>query len=182
MDITPFKQQMEKAVAYLESEFKSLQVGRATPALIENIDVEASYGMMKINQVGHITTMDNVTLKVECRDKNELKHVEKAIYDANIWLTPKNEWSYIMIKIPALTLERREQITKQIKAMGEDAKGNIRATRQDAMKKNDAMEKAKEISEDDQKRNEKEIDALTKSMNEKIDTLVKMKSEEVMKI
>lgn len=84
--------------------------------------------------------------------------------------------------MPALTQERRLEITKQVKAMGEDIKGRIRVTRQDAMKDNKTIFDNKEIGEDEKNRNEKEIDTLTKGMNEKVDELVKNKSEEVMTV
>lgn len=77
---------------------------------------------MKIPQIGHVTLMDAQTIKIEPRDKNELKHVEKAIYDANAGLTPQNEGTYIIIKVPPLTQERRMEIAKQVKAMGEEVK------------------------------------------------------------
>jgi len=101
---------------------KALQIGRASAGLVENITVEASYGPMKIPQIAHVTLMDGQTIKIEPRDKNEVKHVEKAIYDANVGLTPQNDGGYILVKIPALTQERRIEITKQVKAMGEDIK------------------------------------------------------------
>jgi ribosome recycling factor len=182
MDITPYKQQMDKAIAYFEWELKALQVGRASAGLVENITVEASYGPMKIPQIAHVTLMDAQTIKIEPWDKNEVKHVEKAIYDANVWLTPQNDGGYILVKIPALTQERRTEIAKQVKAMGEDIKGRIRVARQDAMKDNKTVFDAKEIGEDEKNRNEKEIDHLTKTMNEKVDELVKNKSEEVMTV
>lgn len=182
MDFNPYKQQMNNSVQYLSNELKWLQIGRASAGLVENINVEASYGTMKIPQIWHVTVMDWQTLKIEPRDKNETKHIEKAIYDANAWLTPQNEWWYIIIKIPALTQERRVEITKQVKAMGEEIKARIRTTRQDAMKETKKMLDAKEIGEDEHKRNEKEIDVLVKSMNDQIDELVKNKSEEVMKV
>ena len=157
-----------------------MQVGRASAGLVENISVEASYGSMKVPQVAHVTIMDAQTIKIEPWDKNELKHIEKAIYDANAGLTPQNEGSYIIVKIPALTQERRTEITKQVKAMGEEIKGRIRLARQEAMKDNKAIFDAKEIGEDESKRNEKDIDALVKSKNDHIDQLVKAKSEEIM--
>ncbi len=180
MDLTPHRQQMDKALQFLMAELKALQVGRASAGLVENITVEASYGPMKVPQVAHVTIMDAQTIKIEPRDKNELKHVEKAIYDANAWLTPQNEWSYVIVKIPALTQERRIEITKQVKSMGEEIKGRIRLARQEAMKDNKTIFDAKEIGEDESKRNEKEIDVLVKTMNEKIDELVKNKSDEIM--
>ncbi len=182
MDLTPHRQQMDKALQYFAWELKALHVGRASAGLVENITVEASYGPMKIPQVAHVTLMDAQTIKIEPRDKNELKHVEKAIYDSGAWLTPQNEGSYVIVRVPALTQERRLEITKQVKAMGEDVKWRIRLARQEAMKDNKAIFDAKEIGEDESKRNEKEIDALVKSMNEKVDELVKSKSEEVMTI
>jgi len=182
MDLATHRQQMDKAIQFFLWELNALHVGRASAGLVENITVEASYGPMKIPQVAHVTIMDGQTIKIEPRDKNELKHVEKAIYDANVWLTPQNEWSYVIVKIPALTQERRMEITKQVKAMGEEIKWRIRLARQEAMKDNKAIFDAKEIGEDESKRNEKEIDALVKTMNEKIDELVKNKSEEVMTI
>ena len=84
MDLTTHRQQMDKAIQYFTSELKSLQVGRASAGLVENITVEASYGAMKIPQIAHVTIMDAQTIKIEPRDKSELKHVEKAIYDANV--------------------------------------------------------------------------------------------------
>ncbi len=182
MDLTPYRQLMDKAIQYFTGELKALQVGRASAWLVENITVEASYGPMKIPQIAHVTLMDAQTIKIEPRDKNELKHVEKAIYDANVGLAPQNEGSYVIVRVPALTQDRRVEITKQVKAMGEEVKWRIRVARQDAMKDNKAIFDAKEIGEDESKRNEKEIDALVKTMNDKVDELVKNKSEEVMTI
>jgi ribosome recycling factor len=183
MDIGIYKQQMQKAIAFFEKELQALQIGRASAGLVENIEVNLSYGgSLKIPQVGHVTIMDAQTIKIETWDKAELKNVEKAIYDANCGLTPKNEGSYIMIKIPALTQERRGEITKQVKAMGEEIKARIRLIRQDAMKDTKKQFDDKLIGEDAHKANEKEIDVLVKSMNDTIDSIVKIKSEDVMKV
>ena len=182
MDITPYKQQMEKAIAHLEAGLKALQIWRASTGLVENIDVETPYGNMKIPTLGHVTLMDAQTIKIEPRDKTNLKHIEKSIYDADIWLAPQNEWSYVLIKISPLTQDRRVEITKQVKALGEDIKARVRIARQDAMKESKRIFDAKEIGEDEHKRNEKEIDVVVKSMNDKVDEYIKNKSEEVMKI
>ena len=182
MDISPYKDQMQKAINYLENEFQSLQIGRASAWLVENISVEASYGSMKIPQVAHITILDAQTLKIEPRDKKETKNIEKAIYDAELWLAPQNEWDYVMIKIPALTQDRRTEITKKIKTMWEDTKAQIRQIRQDAMKATKRLLDDKEISEDQNKINESNIDELVKDFNTKIDNLVKAKSDEIMTV
>lgn len=183
MDLSVYKQQMQKSIDYLEKELKALQVGRASAGLVENIDVNLSYGgSLKVPQIGHVTVLDGQTLKIEPRDKKELKNIEKAIYDSNAGVTPQNEGSYILIKVPPLTQDRRVEITKQIKAMGEDIKARIRLARQDAMKATKTLFDNKEIGEDQHKGNEREVDVIVKSMNETIDTLVKGKSEEIMKI
>ncbi len=183
MDLSVYKQQMQKSLEYLEKELKALQVGRASIGLVENIEVNLSYGgSLKVPQVGHVTVLDGQTLKIEPRDKHELKNIEKAIYDSNAGVTPQNEWSYIIIRIPALNQERRLEITKQVKSMGEEIKARIRLVRQDAMKATKTLFDNKEIGEDQHKGNEKDVDVLVKTMNENIDAIVKAKSEEIMKI
>lgn len=182
MDIGLYQQQMNKAIAFLESEFKALHIWRASTWLVENINVEASYGMFKIPQLAHITIMDWQTIKIEPRDKWEIKHIEKAIYDANIWLTPQNDWGYLIVRIPALTQDRRLEIVKQVKSMWEESKTTIRKIRQEAMKDTKQVFDNKEIWEDQHKLNEKGIEELVKKSGLKIDELTKIKSEEIMKV
>lgn len=182
MDTTPYKTQMDKALHYLENEFMSLQLGRASTWLVENITVHASYGDMKVPQIAHVTILDPQTLKIEPRDKKECGAIAKAIFDAELWLTPQNEGSHILIKIPALTEERRNEISKKVKSMWEETKAKIRIVRQDAMKATKKLLENKEISENENKANEANIEDLVKEYNTKIDNLVKAKSEEVMKI
>lgn len=182
MDTTPYHKQMEKAVQYLQSEFNGLQIGRATPGLIEHLNVEASYGTMKLNQIAHITVMDTQTLKVEPWDKSELSRIEKAIYDANIGLAPQNQGSYSLVKIPALTQERRQDIIRNIKQMAEESKAQLRTIRHDGLKDAKNAHDAKTISEDDKTHFEKKMDTMIKDMSHDIDEMVKAKSEEILKI
>ena len=173
---------MEKAIAYLENEFKWMQVGRATTWLVENLNVETEYGTMKMNGIALITTLDHSTIKIEPWDKSSSKHIANAIYEADLWVWVDNQGSHILVKVPQLTQERREQIAKNIKSMWEDTKWNIRKVRQDAMNDTKKSFTAKEIWEDEHKANEANIDELTKKMNTKIDEMVKAKSEEVLKV
>lgn len=182
MDINAYQQQMEKAIAYLENEFKWMQVGRATTWLVENLNVETDYGTMKMNGIALITTLDHSTIKIEPWDKSSSKHIANAIYEADLWVWVDNQGSHILVKVPQLTQERREQIAKNIKAMWEDTKWNIRKVRQDAMNDTKKSFTAKEIWEDEHKANEANIDELTKKMNTKIDDIVKAKTEEVLKV
>lgn len=182
MELAHYEQQMKKALAYLEQEFAGLQVGRATSGLVENINIESEYGTMKLNTLGHITVLDITTLKIEPWNKADAKPIETAIFKADLGVGIDNQGSHLLIKIPALTQERRDHIAKQVKAMWEEAKTQIRQVRQDAMSDTKKQFTAKEISEDVHKANEKNIDELTKTWTTKIDSLVKAKSDEVMKI
>ena len=159
-----------------------MQVWRATTWLVENLDIETEYGTMKMNGIALITTLDHSTIKIEPRDKSNSKHITNAIYEADLWVWVDNQGSHILVKVPQLTQERREQIAKKIKSMWEDTKWNIRKVRQDAMNDTKKSFTSKEISEDEHKANEANIDELTKKMNTKIDDLVKVKSEEVLKV
>lgn len=110
---------MEKVLQHLQNEFSTLQIGRASTGLVENIDVFIpSYGMtQKLPQLGNVSLMDSQTIKIEAWDKSTYSSIEKAIYDANIGLTPQNQGEYIMIKIPPLTTERRKELTKLVAKM-----------------------------------------------------------------
>lgn len=182
MDTTVYKTQMDKSLNYLENEFMWLQLGRATTWLVDNITVHASYWDMKIPQIAHVTILDTQTIKIEPWDKKECWAIAKAIYDAELWLAPQNEWMHVLIKVPALTQERRDEISKKVKSMWEETKAKFRVIRQDAMKATKKLLEDKEISENENKVNEANIDELTKEYNTKVDNLVKAKSDEVMKI
>ena len=182
MNLSTHDQQMQKALAYLEKEFQGLQVWRATTGLVENINVETDYGAMKMNAIALITISDNSTIKIEPRDKGNSKHIANAIYEANLWVGVDNQGNFLFVRIPALTQERRDQIAKQVKAMGEETKANIRKIRQEAMNESKTEFTSKSISEDQHKANENQIEDLTKKMNTQIDTLVKNKTDEVMRV
>ena len=182
MELANYEQQMKKAIAYLEQEFMGLQVWRATTWLVDNLNVTTDYWVMKLNALAHVTVMDNTTLKIEPWDKASSKGIANAIYEADMWVWVDNQWSHILVKIPALTQERRDQIAKQVKSMWEDTKTQIRQSRQDAMNDTKKQFAAKAISEDEHKANEKNIEELTKQQSAKVDNLVKLKVDELMKI
>lgn len=182
MNFSTYDQQMQKALAYLEKEFQGLQVGRATTGLVENINVETDYGAMKMNAIALITISDNSTIKIEPWDRGNAKHIANAIYEADLGVGVDNQGTFLFVRVPALTQERRDQIAKQVKAMGEETKANLRKVRQEAMNATKAEFTAKTISEDQHKANESQVEELTKKMNAKVEELVKLKVEEVMKV
>ena len=182
MDISVYESNMQKIVDYLATEFKSVQVWKASTGMVDNITVEASYGPMKVPQIAHVSIMDSQTIKIEPWDKKECKNIEKAVYNAELWLVPKNEWEYVLVKVPELTKENREELVKKVKAMWEEQKWHIRKVRQDAQKESKRLLADKEISEDEHKNNEMQIDKITKEFGSKIDELVKSKSEEILTV
>jgi ribosome recycling factor len=150
--------------------------------MLDTVVVKASYGEVKISSVAHVTILDNQTLKVEPRDKKESKHIAAGIYDANLGLTPTNEGDYVMVKVPELTKERRIEISKKVKSMGDDAKARLRTIRHDAQKASKKLLAEKEISEDENKSIDAEIDDMTKKRGLEVDTIVSAKTEEVMAV
>jgi len=182
MDLSSIKQQMQKTIDFLNGELKTIQVWRATTTMLDSVVVKASYGEMKISWVAHVSVLDSLTLKVEPRDKKEWKHIASAVYDADLGLTAINEGDYVMVKVPELTKERREEIAKKVKSMWEDVKARLRVIRQDGQKESKKLLTDKKISEDEHKNNEIDIDNLTKEMNELVEKLIKEKTEDVMKM
>jgi len=184
MDITQFKKACDKTITHLEDVYMRLQLGRASSGLVSEIHVHvSSRGMdQSMSQIANISTIDPQTLKIEPWDKKVLQDIEKAIYDANIGLSPQNQGDYILVKVPQLTEERRKEMVKVVARDGEDAKITIRNHRHDARKTLDLQLKAEEISKDAKTGKEKEIDEITKKYNDEIDRMIKAKSEEVMKI
>lgn len=184
MDIAQHKSSMDKVLQHLQHEFSTLQIGRASTWLVENIDVFIpSYGMtQKLPQLGNVSLMDSQTIKIEAWDKSTYSSIEKAIYDANIGLTPQNQWEYIMIKIPPLTTERRKELTKLVAKMWEDAKVRLRNVRHEILDdvKKEFADKA--ISEDQKKAYEGQADDMTKEYASKVDNAVKAKSDDIMKV
>lgn len=173
---------MQKTIDYFGQELSGIQVGRATKWLVEHIKVDAWYGLSPIGQLGNITLPDNQTIKIEPWDKSTLSPMEKAIYESASWLSPQNQWWYLLMKVPALTSERREQIKKQISKMAEDCKARLRQARQDELKSIKREFEEKIISEDDKKFAEKQVDETTKTYTDKIDVMTKAKHEDIMTI
>ena len=136
----------------------------------------------KLPQLGNVSLMDSQTIKIEAWDKSTYSSIEKAIYDANIGLTPQNQGEYIMIKIPPLTTERRKELTKLVAKMGEESKVRLRNVRHEILDEVKKEFTEKTISEDQKKAYEGQADDMTKEYAAKIDNAVKQKSEDIMTV
>ena len=180
--INTAKEKMEKCVAALENEFATIRAGRANPAVLDKITVDY-YGVpTQINAMAAISVAEARILVITPWDASTLKSIEKAILASDIGITPTNDGKAIRIMFPQLTEERRKELCKQIKKMGEESKVAIRNVRRDAMDKLKTMKKNSEITEDDVKSGEKDIQKLTDRFCDEADKSVAAKEKEIMSI
>ncbi len=175
---------MAKAVEYAIHEFAAVRTGKASPALVENLDVLVqSYGShMKLKQLAMITTPDPRLIRIEPFDPSTLQDVDRAIRESKLGLNGSIEGKVIRLPIPALSTERREQMVKLIKQMAEEARVRVRAARRDGIEALKKAQKDSEITEDDLHRLEKDVQALTDKSVAEIDQHVASKEKEVMTV
>ncbi len=182
VDMTPYTKKMDKTLEVLQSQFASVRAGRANAAVLDRISVEY-YGVdTPINQVGSITSPDPRTLVIEPWDKSLLKAIQKAIQVSDLGINPQNDGKIIRLVFPQLTEERRKELTKQVKKYGEESKVAVRNIRRDAMDAIKAMKKKSEITEDDQKTAEKDLQKVTDDYIKKVDDACAKKEKELMEL
>jgi ribosome recycling factor len=176
------KIRMEKSLDVMSKEFTNVRTGRASANLLDGIKV-AYYGAeTPLLQLASISSPDARTLEIKPYDKSALPEMEKAIFQANLGLTPQNDGKVIRVSFPPLTEERRKELVKLIKKMGEEARIAVRSIRRDANDKIKAMEKAKTVSEDEFKNGETQMQKATDGMIAKIDELARKKEAELLEI
>lgn len=174
--------QMEKALEAMRREFAGVRTGKASPALLDTIRVDAYGSKMPINQVASVSVPEPRLLIVQPWDKSLLSVVEKAIRTAELGLNPANDGNVIRVPIPPLNEERRREMVKLLHKLAEEGRVAVRHVRQEANKSIKAREHAHEISEDEARRAMDEIQKLTDEYIGKIDQLLKAKEEEVMEV
>ena len=173
---------MDKAVEALKKDMTKVRTGRASTTLLDDVMVDYYGTPTPLNQVGTLSVPESRLITIQPWEKKLLPEIEKAIFKADIGLTPSSDGQLIRLVIPPMTEERRKEMGKLVRKMGEDAKVAARSARRDANDALKKLEKNKEISEDDQKRGEKEVQDLTDSYVVKIDELVAGKEKEIMVI
>jgi ribosome recycling factor len=173
--------QMNKAIAHLESELQKVRAGKASPSMLDGLYVDYYGTPTPLNQVASVNTPDARTLVVQPWEKTMIKPIEKSIIDANLGFAPQNDGSMIRISIPPQTEERRKELVKKAKAEGEHAKVGIRTFRKDA---NDNVKKAQKngLPEDMAKDAEDKIQKLVDSFVVKIDKQLEVKEKEIMTV
>ncbi len=180
--LTKAKNGIEKALRHLEIEFSKLQLGRANPALVEDIGIESYGSVQPLKNVASVTLLDPQTLSIKPWDRSVIHTIAKAITDAAIWLNPQSMGDSVMIKVPPLTEERRKEIAKIAKRLSEEARVSVRNARWDSHKDISKAKEEKEISEDEAKNFGIDLQKLVDDWNKKIDELYKKKEMDIMKL
>ena len=176
------KEKMEKSVSSLKFEYNSIRAGRANAAVLDRIQVDYYGCPTPINQMAAISVPEARVLAIQPWDMSALSLIEKAILASDLGLNPSNDGRIIRLVFPALTEDRRKQLTKDVSALAEEAKVGVRQVRRDRIEKIKAMKKNSEITEDDQKYGEEEIQKITDEFIKKIDEVAAAKSKEIMEI
>ena len=182
VDFKEFTRKMERTLEVLQEDFGSIRAGRANARVLDRISVPY-YGVdTPIGQVGTISSPDARTLMIQPWDASLLKPIEKAIQASDLGINPQNDGRVIRLVFPQLTEERRKDLTKQVKNLGEGGKVAMRNVRRDAMDYIKKLKKASEITEDDQKKLEEKVQKLTDEKVKEIDTIAQAKEKEIMSV
>ena len=176
------EEDMMKAEDAMRHDFAAIRTGKASGALVENIQVEYYGSMSRIRDIAGISTPDARTIAIQPWDKSALRSIEKAIIDSNLGISPLNDGRIIRLPVPPLTEERRTQLVKQVKARAEDAKVQIRNVRRDGNEMAKKAQKNSEITEDDLKGLLEKIQNLTDDYIKNIDAVAADKEKDLMTI
>lgn len=173
---------MEKAIAHLQQGLSGLRTGKASPSLVDQINVECYGTQTRLNQMALISTPEPRLIVIKPYDPSSLPAIEKAILAANIGVTPLNDGRIIRVPIPELSEERRKDLVKVANRMGEEARVVVRAVRHDANDAIKALQKSATISEDDRDRALEEVQKYTDASSKKVEDLVAAKEKDVMAV
>ena len=176
------KERMEKSINSLKYEYNSIRAGRANAAVLDRITVDYYGSPTPINQMAAISVPEARVLAIQPWYMSALSLIEKAILASDIGINPSNDGRIIRLVFPALTEERRKQLSKDVAKFAEDAKVAVRQIRRDSIEKIKTMKKNSEITEDDQKNGEEEIQKITDDFVKRIDEIAAAKTKEIMEI
>lgn len=176
------KERMEKSINSLKYEYNSIRAGRANAAILDRITVDYYGSPTPINQMAAISVPEARVLAIQPWDMSALSLIEKAILASDIGINPSNDGRIIRLVFPALTEERRKQLSKDVSKYAEEAKVAVRQIRRDSIEKIKSMKKNSEITEDDQKYGEEELQKITDDFVKRIDEIAAAKTKEIMEI
>ena len=182
MDYTNLKEKMEKSISVYQEKLSEVRSGRANPAILNKVKIDYYGTPTPINQVAGVSVPEARLIVIQPWDVSVLKEIEKAILASDIGINPNNDGKVIRLAFPELNEERRKEIVKDIKKMAEEAKVAIRAIRREGIDNAKAKQKEGEITEDELKKAEDEIQKMTDKNIEEIDKILAVKEKEVMAV
>lgn len=182
IELDQYKEKMTRSVENLSNEYATIRAGRANPHILDKITVDYYGQPTNLQSVANISVSEARTLVIQPWEASMIKEIEKAIMTSDLGLTPNNDGKAVRLVFPELTEDRRKELVKDVKKKGEDAKIAIRNIRRDANDAAKKQQKANEISEDEQKDAEADIQKLTDEYVGKIDQMVEAKSKEIMTV
>ena len=178
----PYEEKMNASVDHLVRELAAIRAGRANPAVLDKVTVDYYGSPTPINQIAAVSVAEARILTITPWDRQMLKPISKAIQTSDIGINPIDDGQVIRLVFPVPTEERRKQLTKDVQKQGEEAKIAVRNVRRDAMDKFKAQKKAGELTEDDQKNLEEEVQKLTDKFVKEIDATCARKNQEIMEV
>ena len=173
---------MQSSIEHMQRDFKTLRTGKVTTAVLDNVKIDYYGTATPLDQVGSVLATDATTIIVNPWEKNLLADIESAIMKANVGATPNNDGDQIKLFFPAMTVEQRQESVKQMKSMGENAKISIRNDRRNANDKIKKLEKNKEITIDESKSAQENIQKITDKFIADIESILKDKEAEILKV
>ena len=182
MDYTNIEEKMDKAINMLSEKFAEVRAGRANPAILNKVKVDYYGTPTPINQMAGISVPEARLIVIQPWDLSQIKEIEKAIITSDIGINPNNDGKVIRLAFPELNEERRKELVKDIKKMAEDAKVGVRAARRDGIDEVKAKQKDGDITEDEEKQAENDIQKLTDKKIAEIDKILQEKEKDVMAI
>ena len=173
---------MERSLAALRKELSRIRTGRATLALLEGIDVDYYGAATPLNQMATLAAPESRLLTIQPWDKSQLGLIEKALQRSDLGLTPMNDGKIIRLSIPPLTAERRKDLVKKVKKIGEDAKIALRNVRREGNETLKDLEKTKDISQDDLRRGQEQVQKITDRFISQVDDVLNTKEHEILEV
>lgn len=181
-NLNVYEEKMKKTILVLESEMKSVRAGRATPGILDKVTVDYYGAASPLTQIANVSVPDARSILIQPWDASILADIEKAILKSDIGITPNNDGKAVRLSFPPLTEERRKELVKGIRKKGEDSKVAIRSIRRDALEDAKTQKKNGEITEDDVKNIEKDVQKLTDNYIKEIDDIISFKEKEILEV
>jgi len=173
---------MQGSIEHMQRDFKTLRTGKVTTSVLDNVKIDYYGTPTPLDQVGSVIASDATTIVINPWEKNLLPDIESAINAANIGVNPNNDGDLIKLFFPPMTVEQRQESVKKMKTMGENAKVSIRNDRRDANDKIKKLEKEKEITQDESKSAQENVQKITDKYITKVDSILKDKEAEILKV